>query len=477
MVFSSYAFLFLYLPAFFVTYYLLRERFWNWHILLFSLFFYFAGEGHRVWILIVSIMINYGGGALIGWIYNDQPEINERQRKAARIVMLLGIAGNLTLLGYFKYIGFLTENLNALAETFGLGGVAIIRTALPLGISFFAFQGISYLIDVYRRTYEPTYSPVKFAAYKLMFPQLIAGPIVRYGHVAKAMNAREVSVSDAFEGLVRFCRGLAKKVLIADAMGQTADMMFALPYNEVAFGTAWLGVIAYTLQIYFDFSAYSDMAIGLGRMMGFRYPENFNYPYTATSIQDFWRRWHMTLSSWFRDYVYIPLGGNRGGPLRTYGNLLAVFMLTGLWHGAAWTFVAWGLWHGAFLMLERRFNPENWGVPRLVRHVYLLLVVMLGWLLFRAESFTQVLVFLKAMVGFAHPPALVLPLVSYLDPQIIGVVILGVAFSGPLRTRLMSAMPQPVYYPFGVATLGLLTIIACMRVLSGAYSPFLYFRF
>lgn len=337
MVFSSFQFLFAFFPVFFLLYYLLAPRYRNALLLLASLLFYYIGEGPRLLILIVSIVGNFLFGIAIG-----RARVMGQQT-AMRFLLALGVGFNLALLLYFKYADFFIVNANGLLSDIGAEqSIPLLNVVLPLGISFFAFQGISYLMDSYRGDITPTANPFTFATYKAMFPQLIAGPIVRYSDIVDNVHDRRVSADDVLAGLIRFCYGLAKKVLIADTMASTADTIFALPANELGVAAAWLGVIAYALQIYFDFSGYSDMAIGMGRMMGFKYPENFNYPYVAKSIGEFWRRWHMTLSSWFRDYVYIPLGGNRSGPVRTYVNLLIVFALTGFWHGASWTFIIWG---------------------------------------------------------------------------------------------------------------------------------------
>ena len=430
-------------------------------------------KGHRH----VSILLNFSLGYVIGQAINDRPEAMQN-RPLARNALLLGIVVNLGLLGYFKYAGFISENTNAVLVAMGAGAlVPVLKVTLPLGISFFAFQGISYLMDIYRGDIRPTNNLFTFATYKAMFPQLIAGPIVRYADVVNDMGDRRVASDEVFAGIGRFCRGLAKKVLIADTMAQSADAIFALSGSELGTSVAWLGVIAYTLQIYFDFSAYSDMAIGMGRMMGFKYPENFDHPYTASSIRDFWRRWHMTLSSWFRDYVYISLGGNRLGPIRTYANLLIIFFLTGLWHGASWTFVAWGLWHGAFMILERRFNPDGWPMPVALRRVYTLIVVMIGWVLFRADTFAGAGKMLRAMFGMQGSSDSQLPLAAFTDPVVLGTLIAGVIFSMPAYDWVRRRVPDFWSLPGHVVGAFVLVSLASMKVLSGAYSPFLYFRF
>jgi alginate O-acetyltransferase complex protein AlgI len=471
MVFSSYNFLFIFFPLFFLAYYLLDPRYRNLLILLVSLLFYSIGEGERIVILLVSILGNFSFGVLI-------KRFLHQSKKAALSTLIAGIVFNLGLLGYFKYIGFVGENANRVLHMLGIEHMLpVLHIALPLGISFFAFQGISYLMDIYRGTIQATSSLFVFATYKAMFPQLIAGPIVRYADIADDMADRRVKADDVFEGIGRFVRGLAKKVLIADTMAATADAIFALPHNELSWGVAWLGVIAYTLQIYFDFSGYSDMAIGMGRMTGFKYPENFNHPYTARSIGDFWRRWHMTLSSWFRDYVYFSLGGNRRGAGRTYVNLLIVFALTGLWHGASWTFVIWGLWHGLFMLIERRFNPDTWPIPDALRHVYVMFVVMIGWTLFRADSADVASHMLRAMFGFGEAGTLAWPVAAFANALVVGTLIAGVIFSMPVYEKVKKLVPVSLFVPSSVVIAAVLVFACSLKVLSGSYSPFLYFRF
>jgi alginate O-acetyltransferase complex protein AlgI len=471
MVFSSYSFLFLFFPLFFISYYLLDPRYRNCLILLASLLFYTIGEGERLAILLVSILGNF----LLG--FGIRRFLGMRQRLALAL-LIAGIAFNLGLLAYFKYAGFVSENANALLKLVGADALLpVLHIALPLGISFFAFQGISYLMDIYRGTIQATSSLFKFATYKAMFPQLIAGPIVRYSDIAEDMKDRRVEPNEVFAGIGRFTRGMAKKVLIADTMATTADAIFALPSTELSTPVAWLGVVAYTLQIYFDFSGYSDMAIGMGRMMGFKYPENFNHPYMSRSIGEFWRRWHMTLSSWFRDYVYISLGGNRRGPARTYFNLLAVFGLTGLWHGASWTFVIWGFWHGLFMLIERRFPPDKWRIPGFLRHAYVLFVVMIGWTIFRADSNEVAHRMLAAMIGVGANGEFTWPILQFANPLVLITLVLGIVFSAPVYDHVNAVVPRKIVIPSSVVIGALLLFVCSLKVLSGSYSPFLYFRF
>ncbi|MCA8923022.1 MAG: MBOAT family protein, partial [Planctomycetes bacterium] len=381
MVFSSTFFLFFFLPALLVFYGAARSlRLRNAVLLVASLAFYAWGELGYVFLLLGSIGANYGFGL---WIAGAV------ERGAARRALVVAVATNLGLLGVVKYthmfVGWAGVALGAL-------GVAQVDPMpplhLPLGISFFTFQALSYVIDVYRGVVPAQRSPWKLALYVSLFPQLIAGPIVRYADLAAELDARSVTTADVAAGARRFVVGLGKKVLIANALSVPADRIFALPAEQLGLEVAWLGIACYTLQIYFDFSGYSDMAIGLGRMFGFHFLENFDYPYVSRSIREFWRRWHISLSTWFRDYLYIPLGGNQGSATRTYVNLVLVFALCGLWHGASLTFVAWGLFHGVFLVGER-LAAGKVRAPRLLQHLYVLVAVMVGWVLFRAESFAH----------------------------------------------------------------------------------------
>lgn len=475
MVFSSYLFIFCFFPIFLILYKLIDHRYRNHLILVASLLFYWIGDKKGTWVLLAAIVGNYSVGYLIG--YFRGADTQEKSSSLARIFLIIGLVFNVSVLAYFKYIGFLTQNINNASAVLGHGPlVPLIAAALPLGISFFVFQGISYLVDVYRGTVVATRSLLIFGTFKSLFPQLIAGPIVRYKDIAAELPDRQVDSEMVFRGVNRFVIGFAKKVLLADTFAVTADAIFKLPAADLNFGSAWLGAISYTLQIYFDFSAYSDMAIGMGLMMGFRFPENFNYPYVATSLRDFWRRWHMTLSAWFRDYVYVSLGGNRAGPFRTYVNLFAVFALTGLWHGASWTFVVWGLWHGSFMVAERYVDFERHPIPLPLRWIYTLAVVIFGWVLFRADSFGHAFHMAAVMLGLrvggtAHPVA------EYWDNALAVATLAGLVLSFPIygwvRDRLASGMRIPV----GFAVLSALFVLASMKVLSGAYSPFLYFRF
>ncbi len=473
MVFSSIPFMFYFLPLFFALYYVLPCR--NTVILLASLLFYAFGEPHYVPLLLAYILINWTFGLLIG-----------RPTGHAAKFLAAGVAINIAVLVRFKYLAFLLAQFT----TVGVPGIPPMDVALPLGISFFTFQGISYLIDIHRGTVVPQRSLLKFAMYKAMFPQLIAGPIVRYAQVARQINVRPISAWRVRTGMLMLLGGLAQKALIADGVAPTADMVFALPASALTPITAWAGVICYTIQIFFDFSGYSNMAIGLGHMMGFRFPTNFNRPYVAQSVTEFWRRWHITLSTWFRDYLYIPLGGNRRGPLRTWCNLAAVFLLCGLWHGAAWNFVAWGAWHGAFLTVERlglaAILARLW---RPFRHCYLLLAVVFGWVLFRAGGIVNAGDYMAAMLGFVANDPVRMPLSAVLPPDAATALLVGVilcAIPWPTERALQYRFRRwmiPRSVTDNLVSLSLVAValvlggLSTLSLASGTYSPFIYFRF
>ena len=346
MVFSSITFLFLFFPCVLFSYLLIRKELNNSFLLLVSLIFYFWGENWLVWLVIVRTFIDYTCGILI-----EKSVQNNTAGRFRKFILMFSILTNLASLSYYKYSNFFIDNLYLFFQSIGIESELLRgfpEIALPLGISFYTFQSMSYVIDVYRRDVQATSNYIDFACYVSLFPQLVAGPIVRYKDIAEQLKNRIITIPDFAYGIKRFTYGLAKKILIANNAGVVADQIFATPADNLSFAVSWFGIICYSLQIYFDFSAYSDMAIGLGRMFGFTFLENFNYPYIATSIKNFWQRWHISLSSWFRDYVYIPLGGNQKGAVRTYINLFIVFLLCGFWHGASWTFIVWGLYHGFF---------------------------------------------------------------------------------------------------------------------------------
>ncbi|RIV18296.1 MBOAT family protein [Fibrisoma montanum] len=480
MLFSSATFLFFFLPLFLLLYYPLPHRWRNAFLFGASLLFYAWGEGPVVLILLLSAFINFAAGWLI-----------ERGRRKAGL--WLSLVGSLSLLFYYKYTNFLADTVRGTIQVLGLSGadsMQLAQIALPIGISFYTFQGISYTLDVYWGRIRANKSFLDFGTYVAMFPHQIAGPIVRYADIAPELAERHVTIEKFGVGAERFIIGLAKKILLANTFASVADTIFNAPVNSYPAATAWLGIAAYTLQIYFDFSGYSDMAIGLGKMVGFDFKENFNYPYIARSIQDFWRRWHISLSSWFRDYLYIPLGGNRASKLRTYRNLLIVFFVTGLWHGASWNFIIWGLYHGAFLLIERAgLGKRLERVWPPVAHAYTLLVVMIGWVFFRAADLTSAITYLQTMFGLtAAPSVMAYPLSYFLNAEVIATLVLGVVLATPvyhrfqqgwqrLQARLVVSAARYTLDLIYVMSLFGLFIMAVMYLAADTYNPFIYFRF
>ena len=471
MVFSSMTFLFVFLPLLLAAYYLLpaRARAWrNGVLLAFSLFFYAYGGPPFLLLMLLSIAVNYTGAL---WAAPG--------RRHPRAAMALTTAADLALLGWFKYAGFFFSNLARVWT-----GLPVPEVTLPIGISFFTFQGLSYVLDVYRGQARAQRNPLHVALYISLFPQLVAGPIVRYTTVAEEILTRRETVSDFSAGAVRFLFGLAKKMLLANQLGLMADEIFAVRPEFFTVSLTWLGAIAYTGQIYFDFSGYSDMAIGLGRMFGFHFLENFNYPYLSRSVTEFWRRWHISLSTWFRDYVYIPLGGNRCSAARHIRNILVVWALTGLWHGAAWTFVAWGLYYALLLLGEKYL----WGralerLPAPVRHIYALVLILLGWVIFRAETLTYAGRFISAMFGGAAGGWADGRSLYYLL-QFRWELLLAIPASLPLRDWALRRLEARDTALSGLvltwgpkaAALGLFAL-SFLRLVSSSYNPFIYFRF
>ncbi|MFI5164794.1 MAG: MBOAT family O-acyltransferase, partial [Bacteroidia bacterium] len=375
MVFSSSIFLFYFLPVFLTVYFLTPSRFKNLIILLASIFFFAWGAPKFVFVLSTAVIVDFFIAKLI----------HKNEDKKRKLFLTAGIVFNLSVLLYFKYCNFFLDNFNDVLEVFGLHPLSFTRVALPIGISFFVFHELSYIIDVYRKVKPPMKNIVNYALYIFLFPQLIAGPIIRFNEIADQINDRKFqdNIENRLVGLFRFAIGLAKKVLIANVLGAQADQIFNLPYEELNTSSAWIGALCYTFQIYFDFSGYSDMAIGLARTMGFRFPENFNNPYISQSITEFWRRWHMSLSRWMRDYLYIPLGGNKVSVPRMYFNLCFVFLISGLWHGAQWTFIIWGAYHGLFLVLDRLFLLKlTEKIGKIPRIIFAFFVVVIGWVFF-----------------------------------------------------------------------------------------------
>lgn len=484
MLFTAPSFLFVFLPVV-LALHLLPHAVWrNALLLVASVVFYASGAGAFTGLILASIAGNYLAALAIDrW----------RDGAAGRWWLRATIAANLAVLVVFKYTGFLGANVNAVLTALGAGALPVPAVTLPIGISFFTFHAISYVMDVARRDAVAQKRPMEAALYLLFFPQLIAGPIIRYREIADQLPVRTVRLDDMAYGVRRFVIGLAKKMLIANTLALPADRIFALAPSDLTTATAWLGVVCYTLQLYFDFSGYSDMALGLGRMFGFRFPENFRYPYIATSVQDFWRRWHLSLSAWFRDYLYVPLGGNRVAPARVYLNLVTVFALCGLWHGANWTFVVWGLFHGAFLAVERMAGqarrPVATGVWRVAGHVYALLVVMVGWVFFRAGSLTEAVQMLTAMAGLSSATTPAYDAIWFVTPDVAFALAAGVVGATPVAPHLArwlaadgDARTVPAWLP-GSASAGVVVLLSALFVVSvllsaaGTYSPFIYFSF
>lgn len=474
MLFTTCIFMFLFLPVVLGGYYLMRSNFArNLLLTAASLFFYSWGEPTYCWVMLAVVGINYAAAIAI-----------EQLHGARKPLMVLTVIANLATLAWFKYSGFLTDNINAGLAGLHMPQIEFGGVHLPLGISFFVFHSLSYVIDVYRGVATAQRNPFNMALYISLFPQLIAGPIVRYHEIKDQLTLRSESFEKFAEGIRRFVVGLAKKMLVANAVAQPADQIFALPASELGTATAWLGAICYMLQIYFDFSGYSDMAVGLGLMFGFRLPENFNYPYVAKSIREFWQRWHMSLSNWFRDYLYIPLGGNRVSAPRVCTNLLIVFLLCGLWHGASWQFIAWGAYHGTFLGAERAFLGtalDRLAAP--LRHVYVLFVVLFGWVLFRVDSMPHALTYYSAMLALnkdvVHAPLLD---ARYLTSELTFIMLLGVLFAGAGYAKLRDTFAKlPAFStPYlQLRTIGCLALLAlCVfEIASTTYNPFIYFRF
>ena len=438
-----------------------------------SIAFYTWGEPKLVFLILLSALVDFSAALII-----------ETGKK--KLGLAMSLIFNIGILLYFKYADFAFSNLVTILSSFNIeleNATRFSDVILPLGISFYTFQTMSYTIDVYRGHIKADRNLINFATYVTLFPQLIAGPIVRYKEVSKALKDRKTTISLFTEGIERFIIGLAKKMIIANNCGFLADGIFNMPSGEMSSALAWLGVIAYSFQIYFDFSGYSDMAIGLGKMFGFNFPENFNFPYISTSVREFWRRWHITLSHWFRDYLYISLGGNEQGKFRTYFNLLIVFFITGLWHGANWTFIVWGLIHGIFIILERIGLSKILNkLPKFISHFYLLSVVLFSWVFFRSDSIGDALLYLKSMFSFDIQTNMEF-LHFYLSHEIMIVLILAVLLSMPVYKQLKQLLVlslgnnSKLYVISKYSYLFILFILCCIYISIDSYNPFIYFRF
>lgn len=460
MVFSSLLFVFLFLPLALMMYFCSPRRWKNLALFLASLVFYAWGEPVYIAIMLVSTLTDYGFGLLL-----DRPGRSPVRRKA---IVAASVVVNLGLLGYFKYADFLIDNANALLGT----SMPLTELPLPIGISFYTFQSMSYIIDVYRGKVKAERNWIDFGTYVALFPQLVAGPIVQYATIAEQLRNRKVNVEGFAEGVRRFIFGLAKKVLLANNIGLLWQSVSGSDLDTLPALTAWLGIVAFAFQIYFDFSGYSDMAIGLGLMFGFRFNENFRKPYAAQSITDFWRRWHISLGSWFREYVYIPLGGNRRGPWIQLRNIAIVWLLTGIWHGASWNFLLWGMYFGAVLIFEK-----TWGLrllqrlPQTVRHLYAILLILNGWVLFAFERLPDAIRYWSAMAGLNGQPAWDRNTVYLAYTNAILLVLLA-ALSAPVRNREWMGAPS-----IRLVSLAILFFLSVAYLVDATFNPFLYFRF
>jgi alginate O-acetyltransferase complex protein AlgI len=478
MSFAAPIFLWYFMPAVLLLYWVLPSRFRNGLVAIASLTFYLYGAGPFVFLLLTCMVVNYSAGISV-----DLDRFADRTG-VRRLILYSAVIFDLGVLAIWKYAGFATKQVHTLSSALGLGDSPVVALALPIGISFFTFHHLSYVVDVYRHSRKAQRSPVQFVTYIAMFPQLIAGPIVRYHEIAEQLGeTNRPRFADFADGFPRFAWGLTKKVVIADSVSPIADAAFGTAAPGLTTQTVWIGALAYAVQIYFDFSGYSDMAIGLAQMFGFRLPENFNRPYSATSITDFWRRWHMSLSRWFRDYVYIPLGGNRGGPVSTYRNLLIVFVLTGFWHGASWTFLIWGLYHGSWLIIERLTGwgrREHGPLMGVFRRASTFLLVLIGWVMFRSPDLQYALHYLKRMfvpVGGPVPDTVSVAMTHYrlflLSLGLIVVLVPGSWVFGQVLQRRDVVWTTPARWVVS----GAFAPYAAIVVAAGTFSPFLYFQF
>jgi alginate O-acetyltransferase complex protein AlgI len=472
MVFSTNIFLFGFLPLVLSLYFLTPRKFRNAYLFVTSLCFYFWGCGSVIFVFLLCVLLNHYAGH---WIHNSPPP-------KARIILTICLILDLAILVYYKYFNFFSDQVSFLLGAFNMHWQPAFRVVLPIGVSFFVFKAMSYPVEVYRGLETPPKRLTDFGAWLALFPDFIAGPIVRYSDVSREIFQRSTTVDLFFSGLSRFAMGLGKKVLIANNLGFVADKVFSLPQAESSTGLAWLGLVCYTFQIYYDFSGYSDMAIGLGRFFGFHFPENFNQPYRSKNITEFWRRWHMTLSRWFRDFLWFPLGANRKPGFRTYFNLFLVFLLCGFWHGAAWTFVFWGMYYGLLLVFElflkNRFKFEFSGIPG---NIYTMVMVMIGWVLFRSADFHAAVEFLTLLLGLRPGTGtfLYFPYNYYLQNDVLIYLAAAVLFAWlPVerfeKLRFWQSAP-------GVALTGLVSVCliayAAIVLSTVGFNPFIYFRF
>ena len=476
MIFSSFEFLFLFLPIVLLLVVMWKNiTYQNTILFIASILFYAWGGVSYTSIILASIVINYFAGILIG------------KYAKKKLWLVISIILNLGLLAFFKYFNFLADNYNLLTSVFNISPITVQKVILPIGISFYTFQGLSYLVDVYRKTVEPQRNFIKLGTYIAIFPALIAGPIIRYNEIHEQLYQRKFCVSNFYDGMKRFMFGLARKILIANQLAVMVDDVFNHSPSEISMLTAWIGIAGYALQIYHDFAGYSDMAIGLGKMFGFTFPENFNFPYIAQSVQQFWRRWHITLSAWFKNYLYIPLGGNRCSQKRVLLNLYIVFFLTGLWHGASWNFVIWGLIHGTFLVLERiglnRLLSKSFGF---VQHFYTLFVVLIAWVFFRVDGLTTAIGYTKALFGGSTPTTPNLYIYRYFSIDFIFVFIIAILgstnFFGLINNQINKLAQRfgfILYLKYFVVAISIIFVLFIIinQLVIGSYNPFIYYRF
>lgn len=465
MVFSSLIFIFYFIPIFFLIYFLTSKKFRNFVLFVFSLIFYAWGEPIYICLMLFSTVFDYTNGLLL--------ERFGLHTFKSKVVLIIDIIGNLGLLFVFKYYDFFVGSLN---NVFNLD-LSLLNIALPIGISFYTFQTMSYTIDVYRGVVPAQHNIITFGSYVTMFPQLIAGPIVQYKTVEKELNSRNVTVGEMYDGIKRFCIGLGKKVILANNMGLVWTDIIS-NYSEVSLIGLWLGIICFGFQIYFDFSGYSDMAIGIGKIMGFQFLENFNYPYISKSITEFWRRWHISLGSWFREYVYIPLGGNRCSLLKNIRNIFIVWFLTGFWHGASWNYVIWGLYFFVFLILEKYFLKEKLEkLPNFLKHIYTLFIILISWVIFSIEDISVLGNYLSSMFinnnGFINNDCFYLLSNNWVLLLICGIGSLGL-FNNYFNTaKARYRFVKYIEYIFII----IIFILSVSLLVNSTYNPFLYFRF
>ena len=471
MVFSSVLFIFIFLPITLLGYYLMKNNYRNYWLLFVSLIFFAWSQPQYLYVILLNISINYIGALLL-----------DKFKKLKTPILTITVLANLAILIYFKYFDFLIQSINKIFDS----NFSILNVVLPIGISFFTFQGLSYVVDVYRKDVPVQKNIFKVALYIVLFPQLIAGPIVRYKDVALEIDNRKSTLADFSSGIERFIIGLGKKSIISNTMALAADAIWSNGATGNTWIIAWIGSIAYTLQIYFDFSGYSDMAIGLGRMFGFHFNENFNLPYISKNITEFWRRWHISLSSWFRDYVYIPLGGNRK---HVYINLGIVFLLTGIWHGASWHYIAWGVYNGFFILAERALikkkspaeTPKKFSFKSILCKIYTLFIVNIGWVLFRAPHTRDAVQYVGTMFGINTPESMKVTPLYYLDNWTLFIMIVGIIFASSIPTKIGNFLKKHLHE--NIIDVGkyilliIVFILALLRIVSGTYNPFIYFQF